>query len=83
MWTVKKLMKEVEESQKQKEGTQISMTEQPNPHEQKVHSLLFPFAGSKGTTIVKNLNKTLKSVLPNDVKIRITYTGQKLSSIFQ
>ena len=44
------------------------MTEQPNPQEQKVHSLLLPFAGSKGTTIVKNLNKTLKNVLPSNVK---------------
>ena len=59
--TIKQLMKEIEESQKQKEVTQVSMTEQPNPQEQKVHSLLLPFAGSKGTTIVKNLNKTLKT----------------------
>ena len=63
--------------------TQISMTEQPNPQEQKVHSLLLPFVGSKGTTIVINLNKTLKNVLPSNVKTRITYTGQKLNSRFQ
>ena len=44
------------------------MTKQPNPQEQKVHSLLLPFAGPKGTTIVKNLNKTLKNVLPSNVK---------------
>ena len=70
-------------SQKQKEVTQISMTEQPNLQEQRVHSLLLPFAGSKGITIVKNLNKKLKSILPNNVKTRITFTGQKLSSRFQ
>ena len=44
------------------------MTEQPNPPEQKVHSLLLPCVGPKGTTIVKNLNKTLKNVLPSNVK---------------
>ena len=76
-------MKEVEESQKQKEITQISKTQQPNPKEQTVHSLLLPFAGFKGTIIVKNMNKTLKNVLPNNVKRRITYTSQKLSSKFQ
>ena len=54
-----------------------------NPQEQKVHSLLLPFADSKGTTIVKNLNKTLKNVLPSNVKTRITYTGQKLNSSFR
>ena len=53
-------MKEIEESQKQKKVTQISMTEQPNPKEQRVHSLLLPFAGSKGTTIIKNINRTFK-----------------------
>ena len=76
-------MQEIEKSQKQKEVTRVSMTDQPNPQEQKVHSLLLPSAGSKGTTIVKNLNKTLKNVLPSNIKTRITYTGQKLNSRFQ
>ena len=76
-------MQEIEKSQKQKEVTRVSMTDQPNPQEQKVHSLLLPSAGSKGTTIVKNLNKTLKNVLPSNVKTRITYTGQKINGRFQ
>ena len=59
------------------------MTGQPNPQEQKVHSLLLPFVGPKGTTIVKNLNKTLTNVLPSNVKTRIIYTGQKLNGRFQ
>ena len=33
---IKQLMKEIEEKQKQKEVTQISMTEQSNPQEQKL-----------------------------------------------
>ena len=68
-------MNEIEEKQKQKEVTQISVTEQPNPQEQKVHSLLLSFAGPKGTTIVKNLNKTLKNVLPSTAETWITCTG--------
>ena len=68
---------------KQKKVTQISMMEQPNPQEQRVYSLLLPFAGSQGSTIVKNLNKTLENALPNSVKTRITYTVKKLSSKFQ
>ena len=43
--TIKGPMKEIDEKQKQKEVTQISVTEQPNPQEQKVHSLLLPFVG--------------------------------------
>ena len=83
MWIIKQVMKEVEESQKQKEATQVMMTEQPNPKEQRVCSLLLPFVGSKGTTIVKNLNKTLKIVLPKNVETHLTYTGQKLNGRFQ
>ena len=83
MSSIKQLMQKIEESQKQKEVIHVSMTNQPNPQEQKVHSLLLPFTGSKGTTIVKNLNKTLKNALPSNVKTRITYTGQKLNSRFQ
>ena len=59
------------------------MTEQQYPQEQRVHSLLIPLEGSKDTTIVKNLNKTLKTILPNNVRTPITYTGQKLNSTFQ
>ena len=36
--------------------------EQPNPHKQKFHSLIKPFVDHKCTTIIKNLNKTLKNV---------------------
>ena len=81
--TIKKLMQEIEEKQKQKEVTQVSVTDQPNPQQQKIHSLMLPFASSEGTTIVKNLNKTLKNVLSSNVKTCITYTGQKLNSRFQ
>ena len=81
--TIKQLMKEIEEKEKQKKVTQISMTEQPNPQEQKVHSFLLPCVGPKGTTIVKNRNKILKDVLLSNVKTRVTYAGQKLNSRFQ
>ena len=81
--TIKQLMKDIEESQKQNEVTQVSMTEQPNPQEQKLHSLVLSFAGSKGTALMKNLNKTLKNVLPSNIKTGITDKGQKLISRFQ
>ena len=59
------------------------MTEQASPQERRVRSLLLPFPGSKGTTIIKNINKTLKNVLPTNLKTRISYTGQKLYTRFQ
>ena len=71
-------MQEIEESQKEKEVTQVSMIDQLNPQEKKVQSLLLPFTCSKGTTIVKNLNKTLKNVLPSNAKTSMTYTDQNI-----
>ena len=59
------------------------MTEQASPQERRVRSLLLPFPDSKGTTIIKNINKTLKNVLPTNLKTRISYTGQKLYTRFQ
>lgn len=74
-------MKEKEENQNKKEVTQVSMTQQPNAKEIRVHSLILPIAGPKGTT-AKNQNKTIKNVLSNNVKTHITYVGQKLSTRF-
>lgn len=47
-----------------------------------VHALKLSFAGSKGTILVKNLNKTLENVLSSNIKNLNTYTGQKSSSRF-
>ena len=54
------------------------MTDQLYPQEKKIQSLLLPFTGSKGTTIVKNLNETLKNVPPSNAKTSITYTDQNI-----
>ena len=60
--------------------TQISMTEQPNPKEQRIHSLLLPFVESQGRTNVKNPNQTLQN---NEVITHFIHRGRKLSSSFQ
>ena len=52
------------------------MVEQPDPKEQRVCSVLVPFAASKGTPIVKNLNKTFTILLPNNEKTRSAYSSQ-------
>ena len=58
-----KQKKESRRKSKTKEVTQINMTVHPNPQNHRVHSLLLTFAGSRHTTFVKNLNKTLKNIL--------------------
>lgn len=46
LWAITQLMKEVEETQKRKEATKVSMVEHPSPQEQKVYFLLLLFTGS-------------------------------------
>ena len=45
---------------------------------EKMYSLILPYAGPKGNTIIKTMNNSLKRILPDIVKTRATYTGQKL-----
>ena len=45
-------------------------------------TLILPYAGEKGCSIVKSLEKQLKRSLPNNVKPNIVCTGTKLSSNF-
>ena len=54
--------------------------EQPT---EKMYSLIFPLGGPKGNTIIKSMNNSLKHILPDNVKTRVTYTGQKLGTKFQ
>ena len=60
--------KKVEKIQQQKELTQINMTEQANPQEQRIHSLLLHADGSESIPIVKNMNKKLQNKLPSIFK---------------
>ena len=48
----------------------------------KLHSLILPYAGPKGKNI-KSMNNNIQWILRNNVKTRITYTGRKLGTKFQ
>ena len=48
-----------------------------------MYSLILPYAGPKGNSIIKAMNNSLKRILPDNVKTRVTYTGQKLSTKLQ
>ena len=45
-------------------------------------TLILPYAGEKGYSIARSLEKQLKRSLPNNVKSNIVFTGTKLSSNF-
>ena len=42
-----------------------------------------PYAAPKGNSIIKTMKNSLKHILPNNVKTRVTYSGQKLSTKLQ
>ena len=52
-------------------------------HVQKMYSLILPYARPKGNSIMKTMNKSLERILPDNVKTRVTYTNQKLSTKLQ
>ena len=49
----------------------------------KLNSLILPYAGPKGTNIIQSMNNNIKRILPNNLRTRITYTGRKFGSKFQ
>ena len=49
----------------------------------KSHSLILPFAGTKGNNIIKPMNNNIQQILLNNFKIRITYTGKNLMQSFR
>ena len=48
-----------------------------------MHSLILPYAGPKGSTIIKTMNNRLKHILPENVNSRVRYISQKLVTNFQ
>ena len=50
---------------------------------EKMYSLILPYAGPKGNSIIKTMKNNLNRILPDNVKTRVTYSGQKLSTKLQ
>ena len=76
-------MKEVKENMRSLVTAQNDTPLQNTNNDRKIHSLMLPFAGAKGNTMLKSMNRCINHVLPNDVNTRITYTGHKLNTRFQ
>ena len=61
----------------------------PTPHKETTDAeninirkpmMILPYAGEKGCTLVKNLEKNLQKALPTNTQTCIVHTGTKLSS---
>ena len=44
--------------------------------------LLLPYQGNKGIGLIKSLKRNLNKHLPNNIKMQVTITSQKLSTQF-
>ena len=81
LWMINQVMETVKETI----NTETISTNQLGTLEannDKLHSLVLPYAGPEGKNIIKSMNN-IKQIIPNNVKTRITYTGRKLGSKFQ
>ena len=76
---VEKTLKKVKE-----ERTRPINKESKKEEENEVKTLMIkiPFAGEKGEGIIKDLNRTLKNTLPNNLRCRIVRTGTKIEGKF-
>ena len=55
-----------------------------NEEENDIKTLMIkmPYAGDKGESIIKDLNRTLKNTLPNNIRCRVVRTGTKIERKF-
>ena len=49
----------------------------------KNHLLILPYKGEKGTHIINSMKRTISKILPENIKIRTTYTGKRLNTCFK
>ena len=81
LWMINQVMETVKETINAEtvSTNQLGILEANND---KLHSLILPYLGSKGNNI-KSMNINIQRILPNNMKTRITYTGRKLGTKFQ
>ena len=44
--------------------------------------LMIPYQGGKGEQAIKTIGKTIKRLLPSNIKVQVSFTGNKLNSCF-
>ena len=64
------------------EAAQTSNQAIDQKDDDKKHFLMIPYQGGKGAQIIKSDRKTIKRLLPSNVKVQVCFTGNKLSSCY-
>ena len=76
-WVITKVFKETTSLE---EENQLDEATDKNS---KNHLLILPYKGEKGTHIINSMKRTISKILPENIKIRATYTGKRLSTCFK
>ena len=77
---VEKTLKKVKEERTRPTNKEDKKEEEEN--EVKTLMIKMPYAGEKGESLIKDLNRTLKNTLPNNVRCRVVRTGTKIEGKF-
>ena len=60
-----------------------SSTENDSSSNDKIHRLMLPYQGDKGSNLLKSMKRYVSKLLPEHTKLEITFTDKKLNSCFQ
>ena len=90
-WIINQVFKQVKATQRhpvpnsnvsnENEAAETSNQRIVEKHDDKKH-LLISYQGGKGEQVNKSVRKTKKRLLPSNIKVQVSFTGNKLSSCF-
>ena len=55
-----------------------SANENDSSNNEKIHCLMLPYQGNKGSNLIKSMKRYVSKLLPEHTKLEITFTGTKL-----
>ena len=73
-WVIKKVLQQAKHQQQQQQITADAA--------RKSHFLLLPYKDEKGEHLIKSMKRRISKLLPPEIKTKVAYTGQKLSTCF-
>ena len=59
-----------------------SASENDSSSNDKIHRLMLPYQGDKGSNLLKSMKRYVSKLVPEHTKLEITFTGKKLNSCF-
>ena len=91
-WIINQVFKQVKAKQRdpmpnsnvsnKNEAAQTSNQTIVEKHDDKKHHFMIPYQAGKGEQVIKSVRKTIKRLLPSNIKVQVSFTGNKLSSCF-